>query len=52
MPTVSHRTVEFPVHPRAELQGLEDRSAIGQRGLHCRDRGSLITFAESPGECS
>jgi hypothetical protein len=42
--------VEFPVQPRQELQGLEDRSGVGQHGLHCLDRGPLGTFAKSPGE--
>jgi ABC-type uncharacterized transport system substrate-binding protein len=45
------RRVEFPVQPRAELQGLEDRSGIGQHGLHCLDRVPLGTFAKRPGEC-
>ena len=44
------RRVEFPVQPRHELQGLEDRSGVGQHGLHCLDRGPLGTFAKSPGE--
>ena len=44
------RRVEFPVQPRQELQGLEDRSRVGQHGLHCLDRGPLGTFAKSPGQ--
>ena len=50
-PKRSGGRVEFPVQPRAELQGLEDRSGAGQHGLHCVDRGPLGTFAKRPGEC-
>jgi hypothetical protein len=41
------RRVEFPVQPRAELHGLEDRSGVGQHGLHCLDRGPLSIFAKA-----
>ena len=45
------RGAEFPVHPRTELQGFEDRSGVGEHGLHCLDGGTLRLFAQSAGEC-
>jgi hypothetical protein len=43
--------VEFPVQPRAEFQGLKNRSWVGQRGPHRLDRSSPSTLAKRPCDC-
>src|SRR5262249_26557537 len=43
--------VEFAVQLRAEFQGLNNRSCVGQRGPHCVDRGSPSILAKRSCEC-